>query len=179
MRKFYAQDGIDAILKCKLRDQKIFYVDVGANHPLWASNTYSFYKCGSRGINIDAAPNSMSLFKILRRGDINLEVPISSNTNVPLKFFIFESSALNSFDEKLLMQRAKRNKLKKVIKLRAHKLSEILDRHLPKSQRIDLLSVDTEGHDLEVLKSNNWKKYKPKFIIIEEFLDINKNIRCC
>jgi hypothetical protein len=36
-----------------------------------------------------------------------------------------------------------------------------------KSKEIDLLSIDVEGFELEVLKSNNWNKYKPKIIILE------------
>ena len=29
------------------------------------------------------------------------------------------------------------------------------------------MSIDTEGFDLKVLKSNDWKKFKPKLICIE------------
>lgn len=32
---------------------------------------------------------------------------------------------------------------------------------------IDLLSIDVEGHDFNVLKSINLRKYRPKLIIIE------------
>jgi hypothetical protein len=33
---------------------------------------------------------------------------------------------------------------------------------------IDLLNVDAEGLDLEVLESNDWSRWKPKAIIIED-----------
>jgi hypothetical protein len=46
-------------------------------------------------------------------------------------------------------------------------LEEILDRYLPKNQEIDFLSIDVEGLDFNVLKSNNFSKYKPKVILIE------------
>jgi hypothetical protein len=32
---------------------------------------------------------------------------------------------------------------------------------------IDFLSVDTEGFDMEVLKSNDWNKFRPKAIVLE------------
>ena len=36
-----------------------------------------------------------------------------------------------------------------------------------KNQDIDFLSIDVEGFDFQVLKSNNWEKYKPKVVLIE------------
>jgi len=36
-------------------------------------------------------------------------------------------------------------------------LDEILEKYLPKDQKIDFLSIDVEGMDLNVLRSNNFK----------------------
>ena len=47
-------------------------------------------------------------------------------------------------------------------------LEEILDNHLPKGKEITLLNVDVEGHDMEVIKSNNFEKYSPLMICIED-----------
>lgn len=49
------------------------------------------------------------------------------------------------------------------------RLDSILDDHLPPGQSVDFLSVDCEGADLEVLESNDWQKYRPKFICVEDF----------
>lgn len=38
---------------------------------------------------------------------------------------------------------------------------------MPKNQEIDFLAIDVEGLDFQVLKSNNFLKYKPKVIVIE------------
>ncbi|WP_236096811.1 FkbM family methyltransferase [Helicobacter magdeburgensis] len=46
-------------------------------------------------------------------------------------------------------------------------LESILDEYLPQKTHIDFLSVDVEGLDLEVLKSNNWDKYRPKVVVVE------------
>ena len=32
---------------------------------------------------------------------------------------------------------------------------------------IDFFSVDTEGFDMEVLKSNDWNRFRPKAIVLE------------
>lgn len=74
----YALQGEDLILREMLHSaQKGFYVDVGAHHPFRFSNTYYFYKRGWSGINIDAMPNSMALFKRFRPRDINIECGVS------------------------------------------------------------------------------------------------------
>ena len=46
-------------------------------------------------------------------------------------------------------------------------LAQILDSYLPKGQEIDFLSVDVEGRDLDVLKSNDWSRYIPLCILVE------------
>jgi len=32
------------------------------------------------------------------------------------------------------------------------------------------MSIDAEGLDLQVLKSNNWEKYRPEFIFAEDII---------
>ena len=63
-----------------------FYVDIGAYAPKQFSNTYSFYKKGWHGINIDAAPGSMKIFQRVRSRDINIEAAISDQ-NKELIFY--------------------------------------------------------------------------------------------
>src|SRR5690606_15965677 len=117
-----------------------FYVDVGAHHPTHYSNTYLFYKRGWRGINIDAMPGSMEPFRKLRPHDINLEIPISSKTEI-LPFYIFNRPTLNTFSR---AEADRKNgwgnfKLIKTIEMEAFPLSEILDKYLPKGQKIDFM----------------------------------------
>jgi hypothetical protein len=42
--------------------------------------------------------------------------------------------------------------------------------------KIDFMSVDTEGYDLQVLKSNDWNVFKPKVICVESAVFANNNI---
>ena len=59
-------------------------------------------------------------------------------------------------------------------KLETAPLSEILDKYLPANKKIDFMSVDVEGLDLNVLKSNDWSKYTPEIILVE-ILDCSLN----
>lgn len=167
--KSYSQEGEDMIL-ARLFEKKDtgFYVDVGAHHPQRFSNTYYFYKKGWRGINIDAMPGSMVLFNKIRSRDINIEKPVSDKKEI-LTFYAFNEPALNGFSKEISETRNDGvNYFIKFTKdIETLTLEEILDKNLPKDQTIDFLSIDVEGFDLKVLKSNNFNKYKPKVILIE------------
>ena len=165
----FSQEGEDMVLKRIFDKQtKGFYIDVGAHHPKRFSNTYNFYLKGWKGINIDAMPKSMDLFNKIRPRDINLELGVGQKEE-ELYYHIFNEPALNSFSKELSETRDKAQDsyfIKDIIKVEVKPLDKILDIHLINDE-IDFLNVDVEGLDLEVLKSNDWSKYRPKFVLVE------------
>jgi FkbM family methyltransferase len=171
----FSQEGEDILLK-RIFDMRKkyrgFFVDVGAHHPYRFSNTYLFYQKGWSGINIDAMPDSMKVFKKVRPRDINLEVPIS-DTKQTLTYYAFSEPALNGFSKELSEKRAGQAHLKLLFTkdIETYTLEEILDQYLPKNQSIDFLSVDVEGLDFEVIRSINLAKYTPKVILAEVLKD--------
>ena len=169
--KSYSQEGEDMILRKLFEKQKTgFYVDVGAHHPKRFSNTFFFYKKGWSGINIDAMPNSMSLFNKIRPRDTNLEIPLSDKKQ-KLKYYMFNEPALNGFSKELAEKRAGEDSYKIISEkdMETSTLEEILEKYLPSGQEIDFISIDVEGLDLQVLKSNNWERFRPKFVLVEIF----------
>ena len=165
---FYSQEGEDILLSKIFEDKESgFFVDVGAHHPKRFSNTFLLYKKGWHGINIDPLPGSMKIFKKIRPRDINLEIAVSIKEQ-ELTYYMFNEPALNSFSKTIAMQHQNDHyKIEKMIKVPSLPLSKILANHLPKRQIIDVLNVDVEGLDLEVLKSNDWRIYRPKIILVE------------
>jgi FkbM family methyltransferase len=164
-RLSYSQSGEDLILNTIFYNtQKGVYVDIGANNPYLQSNTHYFYKKGWRGVNVDALPGSMTKFKKVRKQDINIEAAISNDISA-LTYYTFSSSFYNTFDSKEIERLKTISKLTGKIKIRTIKLIELFESL--KIKKIDFMSVDVEGLDLEVLKSNNWHKYRPKVIVIE------------
>ncbi len=171
-RRSYAQDGEDMVLRSLMEDYPKGYrgvfIDVGAHHPVRFSNTYYFYHKGWRGINIDAMPGSMKWFKRLRPGDINLECGVSrEKTN--LTFYCFDEPALNTFSKDIAIERQSHTRYRIVeeVEVPVLPLSDILDRYLKKN-KIDFLSIDVEGLDLDVLQSNDWSRYRPDYILVED-----------
>lgn len=166
----FAQEGEDLILNRFFKNKQIgFFVDVGAHHPIRFSNTYKFYLMGWRGINIDAMPGSMKSFNEIRPGDINLEIPVSESSDT-LTYYIFNEPALNTFSKTEALRKDGLNNYKIIDgkKLKTQRLDSILDKYLPKNQQIDFFTIDVEGMDFFVLKSNNWEKYSPNMVLVED-----------
>lgn len=166
----WAQEGEDRILDRFFGDQQTgFYIDVGAHHPKRFSNTLAFYKRGWRGINIDAMPGSMRIFDKVRQRDINIEIGVGLESCV-LDYYLFNEPALNSFSKEISDERhlsGSNYRISKIVPVKIRPLSLILDAHLPKDQMIDFMTIDVEGLDYDVLQSNDWKKYRPKIILVE------------
>jgi FkbM family methyltransferase len=172
-RLSYSQSGEDMILDTILGGiKKGFYIDIGANNPYVQSNTNYFYKKGWKGVNIDALPGSMKIFDKVRPKDINIEAAIS-NDKSELTYYMFSSSFYNSFSKKDIKKNSAHTRLIGKRKILTQTLSEILDSI--ELDEIDFMSVDVEGLDLNVLESNNWKKYRPKVILTEYYA---KDIDC-
>jgi FkbM family methyltransferase len=166
----YSQEGEDLLLNRFLENKENgFYVDIGAHHPKRFSNTYNFYKKGWRGINIDAMPGSMDAFNIERPKDINLELGVSKEKG-ELVYYMFNEPALNTFS---IIEAKKKDGLRdyKIIEKKnvlTYPLKEILNKHLTVNNKIDFMTIDVEGFDLEVVESNDWEKYRPYLVLVED-----------
>lgn len=166
---FSAQEGEDALLKRLLKKYYKtpgFYVDVGAHHPTRFSNTYHYYLNGWRGINIDPIPGTKALFDQQRPGDINLELGIANQTDT-LTYSVFKEPAFNTFDPQSVAYAETRTQKIAEQSIQVRPLASVLDVYLPEGTDITFFSIDVEGLELAVLESNNWDKYRPKFVIAE------------
>jgi FkbM family methyltransferase len=167
--KSYSQEGEDRILHRIFESVDAgFYVDIGAHHPKRFSNTFLFYQRGWHGINVDAMPGSMVLFRRLRPKDINIEAAVARSRKL-LPYYIFDEPALNTCDEELALARSLEGRYRIVAKhsVETRTLADILDAYLPCGQEIDFLTIDVEGLDLEVLQSNDWERYRPRYVLVE------------
>jgi FkbM family methyltransferase len=177
----YSQDGEDMLLRPLLMesvpnyaDYKGFFVDIGAHHPFRFSNTMHFYELGWHGINVEPTPAAIALFNQYRPDDINLNVGIGAEKARQI-LYGFNDSAFNSFDKIMSESRDKDDSpvhITETTEVDIYPLAQILDEHLPAGTTIDFMSVDVAGLDVKVLQSNNWAKYRPKFVLVED-VDIN------
>ncbi|MEJ0081040.1 MAG: FkbM family methyltransferase [Puia sp.] len=168
---------IDLLLQKK---SKGFYIDVGANHPVFNSNTKKFYDRGWNGINIEPNPVAFSKVFAGRPMDINLNVAISDKNSHDLTLFnVGQDTTLSSLDKNAALEMSVRMNLPiHELSVKVRTLASVLEEF--KISDIDFMSVDAEGHDLSVLKSSDWVKFRPTLVIVEsnnefdsivEFLD--------
>lgn len=166
----FSQEGEDLILNRLFNDQPNgFYVDVGAHHPFRYSNTAFFYQRGWRGINIDPLPGAFAEFNKARPRDINLNCGVAPAKGV-MQYRMYTLPELNGFSEQAVLPEHERAKYPLVgtIPVNVEPLAAILHQHLPPNTQIDFLTVDVEGFDLSVLRSNDWERYRPRIVLVED-----------
>jgi FkbM family methyltransferase len=165
----HSQFGEDMAVRALFDDRRSgTYVDIGAHHPVYYSNTYHFYRKGWRGLNVDALPGAMEAFRALRPADVNLEACIAAAPEKTATLYLFEEAALNTIDPDVAHQRQTANG-KRIVgtrQLTCTTLGECLDRHLP-GRRIDFLTIDVEGTDEAILRSHDWDRCAPGVLVFE------------
>lgn len=168
-RLSYSQEGEDLILERLLgvRSGTGFYVDIGAHHPTRFSNTYYFYRRGWRGINVDPLPGTARRFKKSRPRDISLECGVADSPGT-LTYYAFNEPALNTFSpDEAAKKEGEFYRIVSQTQIEVHRLVDILDRHLPDGVVIDFMSIDAEGLDHQIVLSNDWGRYRPRYVLVE------------
>ena len=161
------------------------FLDVGCYHPTRHNNTFIMYKKGWSGINIDLNPFTIELFNYLRPRDININIGVSDTEEEKKLYFIDEFNTQNTLDNNQLNFLKNHNNIKDTEilekKIMTRNLNNILDDH--KFYNIDFMNLDIEGHELSVLKTLNFNKFKIKYLCIEmiehneDSITKNKKIR--
>jgi FkbM family methyltransferase len=157
------------------------YVDIGCWDPIKASNTYFFYLRGWKGICIDPNPELVEMYKSTRPSDIFINTAISRQSK-QYKYYMLNDhySSMNTMDYDFILKNNIEKEIKSVIPVKKMDLKDVLSQNLLPGDRLDFFDIDVEGLDLDVLETNDWQKYRPKYIIIEtDFnikIDVNSDI---
>ena len=166
----YSQYGEDLVLdKLLANKQSGVYVDIGANDPNILSNTKKFYLKGWRGVNVE--PDSTNFQKLLihRSNDKNLN--LGAGPYGELIFYKLSADTLSTFSEQTALEAEKSGyKIISKTKIAVKPLKDIIEETLGNTQ-IDFLSLDVEGFEVSVLKTNDWSRFRPSLIVVE----INRN----
>lgn len=167
VKRIYGQDAEELYLIEKIREKygeeyKGFYVDIGAHHPYRFSNTHWAYTRGWSGINIEPNSDTVKLFEKARSRDININCGVGSVEKV-MNYYKFDEPAFNTFDEEAY---SGLRIPKEIVHVLVKPLAKILDEC--RVNKIDFINIDVEGYEMQVLLSNDWEKFQPTFILVEQ-----------
>ena len=165
----YAQCGEDIIVDyvlAALGVGAVSYLDIGAHHPRYLSNTYYFYRQGGRGVCVEPDPNALNAFKQVRPRDICLPVGVGTSPGTA-DLFLMTTSTLNTFSR----QEAERyqaygtERIERVIPVEIKTVNQVLEEYFEIAP--DFVSMDVEGMDLSILKGFDFERFRPKVFCVE------------
>ncbi len=162
----YAQIGEDVLLRRVFPPHYAgFYIDVGANHPVYCSVTKHFYDSGWQGINIEPGTVFADVERHRTR-DLNLNVAVSKERS-SLTFYEFpNANALSTLSQEVasMHRDAGQPCVERTVPVRT--LTDICEEHVGE-RTIDFMSIDVEGRELEVIQGADWTRFRPRVMLVE------------
>jgi FkbM family methyltransferase len=159
----FAQNGED-LLAWNYFERKTdgFFVEVGANHPTRLSQTWFLEQRGWCGILVEPLPACCEELRALRKNSRVVEAAAGAQTG---------EAVLNVAAADVWSHLGPSNDTEVVARIRV--AVRTLDDILTECQapHLDLLSVDTEGMELEVLRGLNLEKHRPSLLLVEDHMD--------
>ncbi len=171
----FSQFAEDVALAQLLPEPHGCYVDIGAFHPKFGSNTYFLWKRGWRGVNVDVDDYKIALFRRFRPSDISLTAGISSEDGE--RDFYFQEGesygSMSSFEPEFARTRGERmGRRVGSRKVPVRTLNSLLEEYLPRGAdgnciTVDFLNIDVEGHEYEILKALDFDHFRPRCLCVE------------
>ena len=144
-----------------------FYLDVGANDPEFNSNSLRFYRRGWSGVCVEPGAEAFRRIAQHRPKDLNLNVAIGPERSRMTFYRVVDDSTLSSLDEATARRMAAMvGSTVAADEVDVLPLRDIFAEHTG-GRQVDFLSVDAEGYDLEVLRSNDWERHRPTLLLVE------------
>lgn len=143
-------------------DRVGFFVDVGANDPFKDSQSWHLERLGWGGLLIEPLPDAAERLRQSRRA-IVVEVACTSPERANRSAVLRVAGPFSSLESDLRVVGAQ---AQSEIEVPTRTLDDVLRTHAV--DRVDFVSIDVEGHELEVLRGFSVERYRPALILIED-----------
>jgi|ERR1700722_5969884 len=159
----FAQNGED-LLAWNYFERKIdgFFVEVGANHPTRLSQTWFLEQRGWRGILVEPLPACCEELRAVRKNSRVIQAAAGAQAGEAV-LNVAKADVWSHLGDTKDLQVVDR------IPVPVRTLAEILTEC--QAPQVDLLSVDTEGMELDVLQGLNLEKNRPSLLLVEDHMD--------
>ena len=146
------------------------YVDAGAFHPIFWSNTLLLHKQGWQGINIDLAPKRIAEFNRYRPSDHNVVACLSDGvTEAEIAHYEFGNTDRAVFSDNPGKLSIIGEKPVRFSTSMTTTLTEIIEKSPFRFEQIEYLDIDCEGNDLVVLRGIDFARCRPRILSVEAF----------
>lgn len=179
-RRIVASKPIHKRLKEIFASKPGYFIEAGANDGVRGSNTYYLEKyCGWTGLLIEPTPHRFVECRQARRRSHSVHCGLVSDTYpkeyVELVYMDLMSMVRHGGALDLATQMEKSVRTKRygddltgtTFFAPARTLASVLEEHgFPE---VDFFSLDVEGHELDVLKGNDFERCSPRYILVEDW----------
>jgi FkbM family methyltransferase len=145
-------------------------IDVGCAQPIHGNNTFYFEQKGWEVFCLEPNISHISNLKNHRKNVYNLACGNQNKTDVEFTICTLaggNQEAISSLfvDDRLLESHKQYSPVLTKIKVNVITLNTFIEEN--NIEKIDFISIDTEGTELDVLKGFDIEKYSPRLFIIE------------
>jgi FkbM family methyltransferase len=153
--------------------RKGFFVEVGANEPQHGSQSWQFEQVGWTGVLVEPQPDLASILRQSRNARV-VAAACSSSANAGKTMTLHVSGPHSSFKPELAVTGIV---AKATIDVPVRTLDDILE-EAKAPVPIDFVSIDVEGHEVEVLSGFDLSRWRPRLILIEDHVTNLATHRC-
>jgi FkbM family methyltransferase len=152
-------------------DTKGYFVEVGANDPRERSQTWHLEQSGWTGVLIEPQPDLADTLRERRKAKV-FQVACSSPENEGHMLPLHVAGPLSSLERKRMAPVAVPEA---VIKVPIRTLDSVL-KEAGAPPCFEFLSIDVEGHEIEVLRGFDAAHWQPRLILLEDHVeDLSKH----